>query len=109
MSRPTATPEPPYWAVVFTSTRRGDDPGYESTARRMVELACEQDGFLGVESARGTDGLGVTVSYWRDEEAIAAWKNHAEHTAARERGRREWYASFRVRICRVERAYGMEG
>jgi heme-degrading monooxygenase HmoA len=69
----------------------------------MAELAAEQPGYLGMESAR--DELGITVSYWRDEESIAAWRQHAEHTAASRRGREQWYESFDVRVAKVERAY----
>ena len=76
------------------------------TADRMVELAAQQPGYLGVESVRGSDGLGITVSYWRDEAAILAWRRHAEHTLARERGRQQWYEHFELRVAKVERAYG---
>lgn len=100
---PADTPEPPYYAVIFTSLRTEGDQGYAETARRMVELAREQPGFLGIESVR--DGLGITVSYWESLEAIRAWKENAEHRLAQARGR-DWYASFRVRVCRVEREYG---
>lgn len=99
------TPRPPYYAVVFTSLRTDVDAGYGATAERMVELAAQQPGFLGVESARGEDGLGITVSYWESEAAIAAWKAHAEHTLARETGRRDWYAAYCTRVCKVERDY----
>ena len=75
-------------------------------ATRMLELAAAQPGFLGVDSARGADGLGITVSYWQSVEAISAWKAVAEHRAAQESGRRDWYAAYQVRIARVERAYG---
>jgi len=70
----------------------------------MVELASQQDGFLGVESARNE--VGITVSYWRDLESIRRWKEHAEHSLAQEKGRKEWYQSFKVRIAKVERDYG---
>jgi heme-degrading monooxygenase HmoA len=103
---PARTPAPPYYAVIFTSLRTDGDQGYASMAERMVELAAEQPGFLGVESARGSDGLGITVSYWASEEAIAAWRAHAEHRVAQETGRRTWYADYEVRVARVERAYG---
>ncbi len=99
-----ATPQPPYFAVIFTSLRTGGDNGYEEMSQKMVELASGQPGFLGVESAR--DQLGITVSYWQSLESIAAWRAHAEHTLARDLGRRQWYSQFQVRICRVERAYG---
>jgi heme-degrading monooxygenase HmoA len=99
------TPEPPYYAVIFSSLRQGEDNDYGATADRMVELAAQQPGYLGVESLRGADGFGITVSYWESEEAIKNWKRHAEHTAARERGRKEWYEHFELRIAKVERAY----
>lgn len=98
------TPEPPYYAVIFTSVRTEGDNGYAEIADRMVELARQQDGFLGVESAR--NDIGITVSYWRDLEAIRKWKEHTEHSFAREKGRKEWYKSFEVRIAKVEREYG---
>jgi heme-degrading monooxygenase HmoA len=103
MHTPAATPAPPYYAVIFTSLRTAEDQGYAETARRMLELARAQPGFLGVESMR--DGLGITVSYWESLEAIRAWKENAEHRLAQARAG-EWYATFRVRICRVEREYG---
>ena len=102
------TPEPPYYAVIFTSQRTAGDDGYAETADRMVELAAQQRGFLGVESVRGSDSLGITVSYWVSEEAIAAWKAHAEHSMARQKGRTHWYAGFALRVAKVERAYGMQ-
>src|SRR5688572_27158625 len=98
------TPEPPYYAVIFTSTRTDVDEGYGATADRMVELAARQPGFLGVESARGADGLGITVSYWASLEAIGNWKSHAEHRVAQTLGRKKWYSHFELRIARVERA-----
>ncbi|KAB0498944.1 antibiotic biosynthesis monooxygenase family protein [Pseudomonas vancouverensis] len=100
------TPSPPYFAVIFTSLRTEGDQGYAEAAARMLELVREQPGFLGVESARGEDGLGITVSYWTSEAAIVAWKHHPEHTAIRERGRSTWYARCHTRVCRVERDYG---
>ncbi len=102
------TPEPPYWAVVFTSQRTpGDDEGYAAMAAAMHELALRQPGCLGVESARGADGAGITVSYWASEEAMRAWKHVAAHAAAQRRGRERWYADYTVRVARVERAYTM--
>ena len=97
-------PAPPYYAVIFTSRRTSGENGYGATAERMLELARAQPGFLGVESVRDASGLGITVSYWRDEASIARWKQHAEHLVAQARGRREWYAEFELRVARVERA-----
>ncbi|MDC8804036.1 antibiotic biosynthesis monooxygenase [Halomonas pacifica] len=99
------TPEPPYYAVIFTSLRSEEEAGYAEMAERMLALAAEQPGFLGVESAR--EGLGITVSYWRDPEAIRAWKANMEHREAQRLGHRQWYRHFRMRVARVEREYGI--
>lgn len=101
-----STPKPPYYAVIFSSQRRHEDAGYGVTADRMVELAAEQSGYLGIETVRGDDGFGITVSYWQSEADILNWKRNTEHSLARERGRNEWYEHFKLRVAKVERAYG---
>lgn len=104
-----ATPDPPYWAVGSTSVRpvAGDaDDGYAAAARRMMDLARAQPGFLGADTARGPDGVGITVSYWTGPEAIAAWREHPEHLTAQAAGRERWYRRFSIRVCRVARAHG---
>ena len=101
-----STPAPPYYAVIFASRRRDGDHGYGETADRMVELAAQQPGYLGIETCRDAEGFGVTVSYWRSEEDIRAWKRNAEHALAREQGRSGWYAHYELRVAKVERAYG---
>jgi len=106
MSQFATTPKPPYYAVVFTSTRKDGDWGYTHTSAQMEELARQVPGYLGIESARGEDGFGITVSYWSSEAAIAEWKLNMEHRAAQARGRREWYSHYEIRVARVERAYG---
>jgi heme-degrading monooxygenase HmoA len=98
------TPEPPYYAVIFTSLLRPDAPGYAEAADRMFELVQASPGYLGAEHAR--DEVGITVAYFADEAAIATWREHPEHAATRARGRAEWYSAFAVRVARVERAYG---
>jgi heme-degrading monooxygenase HmoA len=100
------TPEPPYVAVIFTSTRTEGDRGYAAMVEAMETLAADQPGFLGLESAR--DAVGITVSYWKDPEAARAWKQVAAHLVAQRRGREVWYADYRVRVATVERDYGME-
>ena len=100
------TPAPPYYAVIFSSQRTMGDAGYNAMADHMVELAARQPCYLGIESCRGEDGFGITVSYWRSEADIVAWKRNAEHAAARQRGRDEWYGHFELRVARVERTYG---
>ena len=101
-----ATPPPPYYAVIFTSTRMPGDDGYGAMAARMMTMAAEQPGYLGVESVR--DGLGITVSYWRSLDDIANWKRVAEHLEAQRTGREKWYATYKTRIAKVERDYGFE-
>jgi heme-degrading monooxygenase HmoA len=100
------TPQPPYYAVIFTSVRTDNTDGYGQTTQRMVELAHDQPGFLGVESAR--EEIGITVSYWASLEAIRNWKRHAEHQIAQQTGRKTWYEAYKTRICKVERDYGFD-
>ena len=105
MSTIAATPKPPYYAVIFTSHRTDGDNGYSDMATKMVELAGQQPGYLGIESAR--ESLGITVSYWSDLESIKNWKADIEHTQAQKLGHEKWYSSFKVRISKVERDYGI--
>ena len=108
-SRFADLPPAPYYAVIFSSLRNGEDEaGYAQAAERMLALAAQQPGYLGAESARGTDGFGITVSYWDGEAAIAAWKQQADHAAVRAHGRRHWYDHFELRVAKVERAYGKQ-
>jgi heme-degrading monooxygenase HmoA len=102
----TPTPAPPYFAVIFSSLRTPNDNGYGEMADRMVELAALQPGFLGVESARGVDGFGITVSYWASEAAITAWRDQLDHKQAQRLGTETWYECFELRVAKVERAYG---
>ncbi len=96
---------PPYYAVIFTNRRDDADDGYPETSARMLELAAQLPGFLGIESVRD-GGVGITVSYWQDEASIAAWKQNVEHLAAQANGRGGWYQQYRVRVAKVEREYG---
>ena len=104
MSTIVKTPKPPYYAVIFSSLLNDDIEGYGETAARMVELAAQQPGFLGVESAR--EGLGITVSYWADLESIKRWKANSEHRLAQKMGMKKWYSSYMTRIALVDRDYG---
>ncbi len=107
MTQLAATPEPPYFAVIFTSRRSdGDDEHYSRTADEMEKLAARVPGFLGIDSARGADRVGITVSYWASLEAISVWRRDVDHLAAQKLGRDRWYDAYELRICRVERAYG---
>jgi heme-degrading monooxygenase HmoA len=102
------TPEPPYWVVMFTSSRTADDAeGYGRMAEAMAALAAKQPGFLGIESARDAGGLGITLSYWSSEQAIRDWKRVTAHAEAQRIGHDRWYSDFALRVARVERAYTM--
>jgi heme-degrading monooxygenase HmoA len=100
------TPEPPYYAVIFTSVLGADDDGYDEASARMERLVRQTPGYLGHEATRGESRLGITVAYFRDEDAIRAWRDNVEHVAARARGRGQWYDAFELRVAKVERAYG---
>lgn len=101
-----STPKPPYYAVIFSSIISNDSEGYESMADKMVDLVKKQPGFLGYESARNS--IGITVSYWESIEAIKNWKLVSEHLMAQQMGKDKWYASYKTRICLVERDYGFD-
>ena len=93
-------------AVVFVSFRNDADMiGYAGAAVAMDALAAAQPGYRGVDSAREADGMGITVSYWADDAAAIAWRDHPEHAAIRERGRALWYDRYSVTVARVERGY----
>jgi heme-degrading monooxygenase HmoA len=102
MSRIVKTPDPPYYAVILASQRTTGDRDYGKTADKMLELASQQKGFLGVESACD-EGLGITVSYWESLDAIKNWKEHSAHKVAQDRGKTEWYKNLSLRVCIVER------
>lgn len=106
MTSIVSTPKPPYYAVIFTSLRRDEDQAYSEAAALMLQLASEQPGFLGMESARS--GLGLTVSYWADEASIRAWKQQVDHAVVQRLGREQWYDAYGVRVAKVERQYFFE-
>jgi heme-degrading monooxygenase HmoA len=97
------TPEPPYYAVIFTSVRTEGDKGYAATSEKMEMLAKEQPGYLGIEHAR--NDIGITISYWSSLDAIKHWKENIHHQVAQNFGKRMWYSHYKVRICKVERDY----
>ena len=104
------TPEPPYYAVIFTSKRTDGDHGYEAMAQAMFDLALKQPGCLGAETARDAQGVGITVAYFTDEASIRNWKQNARHLTAQKLGKERWYSHYELRVAKVERAYsGPEG
>jgi len=92
-----------YYAVIFTSTQTENSEGYNEMAQKMEDLAKEQDGFIGIDSAR--EAVGITVSYWKSLDAIKIWKQNSEHLLAQQKGRKQWYSWYNTRICKVEREY----
>jgi heme-degrading monooxygenase HmoA len=109
-SRFADTPKPPYYAVMFTNQISQTNDGYEAMANKMFDMAMEHAGCLGVESTRDASGVGITISYWKDEAAIAAWKADAKHLVAQKMGMDVWYDKYSLRVALVERAYeGPEG
>jgi len=101
-------PEPPYYAVIFTNKLKAQAEGYAEMAALMEDLAKTQPGYLGRETARDADGFAVTVSYWRNEADLLAWKAVAKHRLAQKTGRERWYLDYSVRVAKVERAYAMD-
>ena len=101
------TPEPPYYAVIFSNTKTANDHGYSEMAAKMENLASEQPGYLGIESISDSHGKAITISYWESEESIRSWKQNTEHLQAQQTGKTTWYEDYAVRIAKVERAYSM--
>lgn len=99
------TPSPPYYAVIFTSLLSLNDEGYAAMGDALVKLAENQPGYLGIETTRGNDRLGITVSYWKDEASILAWKSEIKHLLAQKHGIERWYDHYELRVAKVERAY----
>ncbi|WP_282610086.1 antibiotic biosynthesis monooxygenase [Pelagibius sp. Alg239-R121] len=99
------TPEPPYYAVIFTSRLSENPAGYDAMGIKMFDLASEHPGCLGVETTRDAEGIGITVSYWKDEESLKDWKEDTRHLVAQKLGIERWYPHYELRVARVERAY----
>jgi len=108
MSGIAYTPDPPYYAVIFTSKLKNEVPGYEKAALLMLEKVKSMPGYLGVETFHDEDGYGITVSYWEKEEHILSWKKNKLHLSIQEQGKINWYEKYQVRVCKVERAYGKD-
>lgn len=109
-SGPSVTPvevhEPPYYVAVFTAVRTQEQSGYSETNARMEDLVKEVPGFLGMDHAQTPGGLGITVGYFRDADALMEWRSNAEHRAAQKRGQAEWYQSYTLHVAKVERSHG---
>lgn len=110
MSKFAPLPDPPYYAVIFANQASDDTEGYAEMADIIADLATDQPGYLGIETTRGPDGFGITVSYWADEKALLNWKAQAKHALAQKLGKERWYDRYTLRVAKVERHYdGPEG
>lgn len=93
-------------AVIFLSHVTGVDPeGYDAAAAEMGALAAKQPGYRGIDSTRDSNGFGITISYWADEQSAVAWRQNPEHAVIRDRGRERWYASYELFVTEVRRGY----
>ena len=93
-------------AVIFISGRNDADPqGYARASDAMVAAAERFPGYLGVESVRGADGVGITVSFWLDDGSARAWKADFEHSSLREQGRTTWYDWYELTVAEITRSY----
>jgi heme-degrading monooxygenase HmoA len=105
----TMTPPSGAIAVIFLSGRTAtDDEGYAAAAAAMEQAASARDGYLGIDSARDAAGIGITISWWRDEAAALGWRDDPEHSRIRDRGRALWYDWYRVIVATVDRAYAWQ-
>lgn len=107
-SKFASTPQPPYYAVIFTIQLSGDDPeAYAATGKRMVQLASEQPGYLGAEGGKDDgDGFKVYICYWESLAAMEGWYHHSEHREAQKQGKAAWFRRYRIRIAKIEKEYG---
>lgn len=96
----------PYYAVIFTSKINNHSEGYVEMADYMIQLSKTQKGFLGVDSVH--ENIGITVSYWENLDAIKLWKANFEHQKAQQKGKKQWYNWYNVKICKVEREYAFK-
>jgi Uncharacterized enzyme involved in biosynthesis of extracellular polysaccharides len=91
-----------YYAVIFTSILSEQHQGYNEMADKMEQLARQQPGFLGMDSARGETG--ITISYWKDLNDITSWKKNLDHISAQNLGKRNGINATRE-ICKVEKIF----
>jgi enamine deaminase RidA (YjgF/YER057c/UK114 family)/heme-degrading monooxygenase HmoA len=103
---PVEAYEPPYYAAVFTTVRTQDQSDYSEAGAQLEDLVKDVPGYLGMDHAQTPGGLGITVSYFRDADALTEWRTNAEHRAAQQRGRAQWYQTYTLHVAKVERSHG---
>ena len=97
-------------AVIFeVSPAEGRGDVYLQLAAELKPRLEGIDGFISIErfESLSVPGKILSLSFWRDEEAVGAWRNSAEHRAAQEAGRHGVFADYRLRVAAVLRDYGM--
>jgi len=97
-------------AVIFEVIPKPAGKGpYLDIAADLRPLLEDIDGFISIErfESLSQPGKFLSLSFWRDEQAIHAWRNLEEHRDAQIRGRLELFADYRLRIASVVRDYGM--
>ncbi len=93
-------------SVIFVAQRTdADADGYARAAAMMDRLAAQQEGYISMDSVRGSDGLGITVSYWTSDAHAKAWRDHPEHATIRDAGRDRWYSRYSLHVAEVTRSY----
>ena len=98
-------------AVIFEVEPRPDQRGaYLDAAARLKPLLEGVDGFISIERFESLvkPGKILSLSFWRDEEAVQRWRNLEAHRAMQEAGRRSLFATYRLRVASVLRDYGMD-
>jgi len=99
--------KPPYYACIFTSVQNKSVPtaldGYSTLANEMEELAKQQNGYMGIDSASG-----IIISYWKSSDSMREWKEQVDHRAAQLLGKGRFYNDYHVHIAKVEREYALK-
>jgi heme-degrading monooxygenase HmoA len=96
--------------VIFRARIRKDAnlDEFGALAQRMYELVSTMPGFRGVKDYLADDGEAVTIAEFDTLEQVAAWKNHAEHVVAQQRGRNEFLQDYRIQVCEEAYSYGLD-
>ena len=96
------------YAVIFKAKLAHYDDAYVQTAKRLRELALAKYGCLEFVSVMEGNAE-IAISYWENETQIMNWKKDPEHIRAQAKGRNQWYETYRVEVCKVERFYTGSG
>ncbi|MBY8976294.1 antibiotic biosynthesis monooxygenase [Rhodobacteraceae bacterium NNCM2] len=97
-------------AIIFeVEPAEGKQDAYLDHAATLRPILMEMDGFISVERFQSltTPGKLLSLSFWRDEEAVAAWRNNEVHRRMQKMGRSGLFAGYRLRVAGVIRDYGL--